>query len=81
MDFNKKREVGEALASYVRDFNERHDHLVIYNAVVHLDEDGAPHAHFNVVPIADGYKNGLSKQPSFQKLSSRKDLKKKAVAN
>ena len=35
MDFNKKREVGEALASYVRDFNERHDHLVIYNAVVH----------------------------------------------
>ena len=37
MDFNKKRKVGEALASYVRDFNERHDHLVIYNAVVHLD--------------------------------------------
>lgn len=77
MDFNKKRKVGEALASYVRDFNERHDHLVIYNAVVHLDEDGAPHAHFNVVPIADGYKNGLSKQPSFSKALLEEGFKEK----
>lgn len=77
MDFNKKRKVGEALASYVRDFNERHDHLVIYNAVVHLDEDGAPHAHFNVVPIADGYKNGLSKQPSFSKALLQEGFKEK----
>lgn len=53
--FDEKRMVGEALARYVEDFNSRHDHLVVYNAVVHLDEAGAPHAHFNVVPIADGY--------------------------
>ena len=69
MDFNKKRKVGEALASYVRDFNERHDHLVIYNAVVHLDEDGAPHAHFNVVPIADGYKKWSFETTIFFKSS------------
>ncbi|HFR3440664.1 TPA: hypothetical protein ACHU8K_001665 [Streptococcus suis] len=34
---------------------------------MHLDEKGAPHLHLNVVPVATGYKNGLSKQPSFSK--------------
>lgn len=67
LSFEEKQEVGEALARYVRDFNERHDNMTIYNAIVHLDESGAPHAHFNVVPTANGYKNGLSVQPSFRK--------------
>lgn len=67
LSFEEKQEVGEVLARYVRDFNERHDNMTIYNAIVHLDESGAPHAHFNVIPIASGYKNGLSVQPSFRK--------------
>lgn len=67
LSFEEKQEVGEALASYVRDFNERHTNMTIYNAIVHLDEAGAPHAHFNVVPTATGYKNGLAIQPSFRK--------------
>lgn len=67
LSIEEKKEVGEALARYVRDFNERHDNMTIYNAIVHLDESGAPHAHFNVVPTATGYKNGLAVQPSFRK--------------
>lgn len=67
LSFEEKQEVGEALKRYVVDFNERHDNMTIYNAIVHLDESGAPHAHFNVVPTANGYKNGLSVQPSFRK--------------
>ncbi|WP_241672579.1 plasmid recombination protein [Streptococcus parasanguinis] len=67
LSFEEKQEVGEALARYVRDFNERHDNMTIYNAIVHLDESGAPHAHFNVIPTASGYKNGLAVQPSFRK--------------
>lgn len=67
LSFEEKQEVGEALARYVSDFNERHSNMTIYNAIVHLDEAGAPHAHFNVVPTASGYKNGLSVQPSFRK--------------
>ena len=67
LSFEEKQEVGEALERYVRDFNERHDNMTIYNAIVHLDEAGAPHAHFNVVPTATGYKNGLTVQPSFRK--------------
>ena len=66
LSFEEKQEVGEALERYVRDFNERHDNMTIYNAIVHLDESGAPHAHFNVVPTATGYKNGLAVQPSFR---------------
>ena len=67
LSFEEKQEVGEVLKRYVVDFNDRHDNMTIYNAIVHLDESGAPHAHFNVVPTATGYKNGLSVQPSFRK--------------
>ena len=67
LSFEEKQEVGEALKRYVIDFNERHNNMIIYNAIVHLDEAGAPHAHFNVVPTANGYKNGPSVQPSFRK--------------
>lgn len=67
LSFEEKQEVGETLERYVVDFNERHDNMTIYNAIVHLDESGAPHAHFNVVPTATGYKNGLAVQPSFRK--------------
>ena len=67
LSFEEKQEVGEVLKRYVVDFNERHDNMTIYNAIVHLDESGAPHAHFNVVPTANGYKNGLAVQPSFRK--------------
>ena len=62
-----KVNIGTYLAKYAQDFEKRHPHFRVYNAVVHLDEKGAPHLHLNVVPIADGYKNGLSKQPSFSK--------------
>lgn len=67
LSFEEKQEVGEVLGRYVSDFNERHSNMTIYNAIVHLDEAGAPHAHFNVVPTAGGYKNGLAVQPSFRK--------------
>lgn len=62
-----KQQAGEKLADYIREFEVRHPQLRIFNAVVHLDEAGAPHAHFNIVPVAEGYKNGLKRQPSFSK--------------
>ncbi|WP_449451842.1 plasmid recombination protein [Streptococcus suis] len=62
-----KKLVGQMLAAYVEEFQERHPNLYIYNAAVHLDEKGHPHAHFNIVPLASGYKKGLTLQPSFKK--------------
>nr|WP_272953503.1 plasmid recombination protein [Streptococcus gallolyticus] len=49
----KKLQAGEKLAEYITEFEKRHPHLYIYNAAVHLDESGAPHAHFNIVPVAN----------------------------
>lgn len=71
----EKLQAGEKLSEYIREFEERHPHLYIYNAVVHLDEAGAPHAHFNIVPVADGYKNGLKLKPSFKKALANEGYK------
>lgn len=66
---------GEKLAEYVKEFSDRHPHLYVYNAAVHLDEVGAPHAHFNIVPVATGYKNGLKVKPSFKKALANEGYK------
>lgn len=64
----KKQVAKQVLARYLADFHKRnYPRLQLYNAVVHLDESGAPHLHFNVIPVATGYKKGLEIQPSFRK--------------
>lgn len=68
LPYELKKKVGEALKKYVLNFNKRHKQFHVYNAVIHLDESGAPHAHFNVIPLATGYKKGLEVQPSFRKV-------------
>lgn len=47
--------------------------FVVANAVVHLDED-SPHMHIVGVPVADGYKKGLSKQISKRKVFTKEVL-------
>ena len=47
--------------------------FVVANAVVHLDED-SPHMHMVGVPVADGYKKGLSKQVSKRKVFTKEVL-------
>ena len=42
------------------ELRKRLPQFVVANAVVHLDED-SPHMHIVGVPVADGYKKGLSK--------------------
>ncbi|HEL2402924.1 TPA: hypothetical protein TZS69_001927 [Streptococcus suis] len=67
LPFDVKKQAGELLADYAREFIERNENLIVYNAVVHLDEEGAPHLHLNFVPVATGYKKGLTKQVSLSK--------------
>lgn len=47
--------------------------FVVANAVIHLDED-SPHMHIVGVPVADGYKKGLSKQVSKRKIFTKEVL-------
>lgn len=68
LGYEKKKEAGQLIKEVIEDFiKEKKDHIHVYNAVVHLDEAGAPHAHINFIPLAHGYKNGLKTQPSWTK--------------
>lgn len=65
-EHTNKEVANEILKQYVTHFEERNPNLKIYNAVIHNDE-ASPHLHLNVIPIAEGYKRGVNKQPSFDK--------------
>ncbi|MEA4828800.1 MAG: plasmid recombination protein, partial [Enterococcus thailandicus] len=51
---------------YMIDFEKRNPTLKVFNAVMHLDEE-TPHLHIDFVPVAEGYKKGLSKRNSISK--------------
>lgn len=68
LGYEKKKEAGQLIKEVIEDFiRDKKDHIHVYNAVVHLDEAGAPHAHINFIPLAHNYKNGLKTQPSWTK--------------
>lgn len=53
------KEAAEVLAEYARTFQERNPHLILFNAVVHMDES-TPHLHLDFVPVSDeARKNGM----------------------
>ena len=56
----------EVLLEYYKSFKKRNPNLVVYNAVIHNDE-ASPHLHLNVIPVAEGYKQGMKRRPSFNK--------------
>lgn len=55
----------DILTEYMTDFQDRNEHLKVYNAVLHLDE-ATPHLHINFVPYAD-YDKGLKRRVNFEK--------------
>lgn len=59
----------EILEKYFEGFQKRNPNLVVYNAALHMDEEGAPHLHLNVVPVAHlpNAKRGLKVKPSLNK--------------
>ena len=80
-DFWKDRSM-EFKKSMIPCFQEQLDRLKelcpdfkIANAVVHLDEK-SPHMHVVGVPVAEGYKKGLSKRCSKTKVFTQKSLEK-----
>lgn len=73
-DKNDKEKANSILKSYVDSFEMRNPNLKIYNAVIHNDE-ATPHLHLNVIPVAEGYKRGVNKQPSFDKALKQQGIK------
>ncbi len=56
----------EILDEYARTFQERNPNLILFNAVLHMDE-ATPHLHLDYIPIAHGYKTGLPTRNSLTK--------------
>lgn len=65
-DFMDKSSATEVLNDYMINFEKRNPTLKVFNAVMHLDEE-SPHLHIDFVPVAEGYKKGLSKRNSISK--------------
>ena len=57
----------------LNELRKRLTQFAVANAVVHLDED-SPHMHIVGVPVAGGYKMGLSKQVSKRKIFTKEVL-------
>lgn len=56
----------EILDEYARTFQERNPNLILFNAVLHMDE-ATPHLHLDYIPVAHSYKTGLSTRNSLTK--------------
>ena len=56
----------DILDEYARTFQERNLNLILFNAVLHMDE-ATPHLHLDYIPVAHGYKTGLSTRNSLTK--------------
>lgn len=66
-DPKQRKFLGNAYKDYLSGFKERNPELVIASAQVHFDEAGASHMHLVTIPMAHGYKNGLSVHPTLNR--------------
>lgn len=65
------QQAADLLEEYEKGFEERHPQMHVYNAVIHMDEEGSPHLHMNLIPVATGYKRGVAVQPSLKRVLSQ----------
>ena len=59
----KKKLADEIFKNFLEEFQAKHKHLHVFNAVAHYDEAGAPHMHLTFFGKAEGMKKGLRLQP------------------
>ena len=71
---NENREASvKSLTKFYDRFKKKYgDMFYVSHYSIHLDEDGHIHAHMIVIPLAEGYKKGLSKQPCLDKALSKR---------
>lgn len=58
---------GDMLHQYYLGFQKRNPNLIVYNCALHMDEQGSPHIHMNVVPVGRNYQRGVNVRPSLKK--------------
>ncbi len=70
---DKRRKMDAAFKEMLNLLQKEAPNLVVANAVVHYDE-ASPHMHVVAVPVADGFKKGMSRQVSKRKVCTKEFL-------
>ena len=70
---DKRRKMDAAFKEMLNLLQKEAPNLVVANAVIHYDE-ASPHMHVVAVPVADGFKKGMSKQVSKRKVCTKEFL-------
>ena len=70
---DKRRRMDVAFKEMLNMLQKEAPNLVVANAVIHYDE-ASPHMHVVAVPVADGFKKGMSKQVSKRKVCTKEFL-------
>ena len=63
----REQDTRAILREFVDGWQARNPHLTLIGAYYHADEQGAPHAHLDYIPVAHGYKRGLETQSALVK--------------
>lgn len=71
-----KQTTKEILRRFVDDWEKRNPHLALIGAYYHDDEQGAPHAHLDYIPVANGYKRGMETQSALAKALEQQGFNK-----
>ena len=72
---DKRRKMDVAFKEMLDMLQKEAPNLVVANAVIHYDE-ASPHMHVVAVPVADGFKKGMSRQVSKRKVCTKEFLEK-----
>lgn len=70
---DKRRRMDVAFKEILELLQKFAPNLVVANAVIHYDE-ASPHMHVVAVPVAEGFKKGMSKQVSKRKVCTKEFL-------
>ena len=70
---DKRRKMDVAFKEMLNMLQKEVPNLVLANAVIHYDE-ASPHMHVVAVPVADGFKKGMSRQVSKRKVCTKEFL-------
>ena len=70
---DKRRKMDVAFKEILELLQKFAPNLVVANAVIHYDE-ASPHMHVVAVPVAEGFKKGMSKQVSKRKVCTKEFL-------
>lgn len=72
---DKRRRMDVAFKEILELLQKFAPNLIVANAVIHYDE-ASPHMHVVAVPVAEGFKKGISKQVSKRKVCTKELLEK-----